>query len=311
MLDLVTIIIPPHNRHNHLTRVLDYLSPYEVAIIIADSTKSPYIDVNNLMSDSINYLHLPNTSFTEKINSVLLLVNTPYTLLLAEDDFCVIDNLIRCISFLELNKDYSSCQGSYTKFWYENTNLKTKHTYKLADNRDINLTNGLDRAMMHFGSYFQLFYALHRTYYMKELFDFSFRTGITNMFAIEFLIAAKAIGEGKHKVLPLYFGSREVIANSVGRSEDNFMKFVKHTDYDVQYRAFLNYLDPLYEGMASEVVGCYVDDQSVIKPIYQRLYQKLKYAVQPKISSLDATYSEQQLKIDSYISKYENLINKT
>lgn len=239
-LDDLSIIIPPHNRHNHLLRILDFVKDMPCQIYICDSSDSVFVHGDKLQKN-IDYAHYPGSSFSNKINLTLNKVTTQYTLLFAEDDFYCLEGIKACIEYLNEHQDYYSCQGNYKIFWYENSKIKIKDTYSISFEKDIKHAMPQERLINFFKEYFQLFYAVHRTSTLKDIFQYFNKNGITNMFAVEFAIATKALLLGKHKVLNINYGLREVIYNSVGRNKDNYFVFVSDNKYSIQYKAFKNY----------------------------------------------------------------------
>lgn len=238
--DELSIIIPPHNRHHHLQRLLDFLIGLPCRIYICDSSDTIYFNAHKVQKN-VDYSHFPGSSFSEKIDLTLNKINTKYTLLYAEDDFYCKNGIKNCIEFLNLNHDYYSCQGNYKKFWIENNKMRMKDTYAISFEKDIHDSIAKDRIINFFSEYFQLFYAVHRTETLKDLFQYFNKNNITNMFAVEFAIALKALQMGKHKVLNINFGLREVIHNSVGRNKDNYLVFTSDKKYEIQYNAFKKY----------------------------------------------------------------------
>src|SRR5215210_5385137 len=95
---LITLIIPTHNRHHYLNRILDYLKSQTFQIIIADSTEQFYS--SNTLSSNYNYLHLPGKTLTQKLSIALHLVQTEYVLMCADDDFLIPQGVIDCVNFL-------------------------------------------------------------------------------------------------------------------------------------------------------------------------------------------------------------------
>ena len=112
----VTLIIPTHERHHYLERILDYyinIKSVDFEILIADSSVKAFREIE---SPNIKYLHMPYIDLVEKLSIVLKFPRTPYTLICADDDFIIPDTIFKCIDFLDQNSDYSSAQGKYLSF---------------------------------------------------------------------------------------------------------------------------------------------------------------------------------------------------
>lgn len=229
-----TIILTPHNRPKHLFRVLKYYQTYDIKIIIVDSSINKY-DLWLPKSDNIIYHHCPSQAYAKKIKFALNLVTTPYVMLHAEDDFYIPDSIRKCLNFLDKNKEYSSCQGMFTSFCIKENRIKHKISYYFSFRRNVNESLPTNRIISLTNTYFQLFYAIHRTNSLIETFKFAEKK-ITNLFAIEILIGFSSLIQGKHKVLDDFYGCREIIPNSAGRSTKNFFFFTKENEYKTEYK---------------------------------------------------------------------------
>ena len=113
--DKVTLIIPTYNRHNYLTRILDYYSNVNLRILVADSSQNEYPFKNTYQ---IDYFHYPNYMPSKKLADIIQKVKTPYVFMCADDDFIIPRAIEKCIKFLDKNSDYSSAQGIYFSFIY-------------------------------------------------------------------------------------------------------------------------------------------------------------------------------------------------
>lgn len=237
----ITIILTPHNRPRYVKRILDYLSDYPFRILIADSSQELYPEVAEL-SDNISYYHYPGQFFAEKMNDVIRKVDTPFVQLIAEDDFYVPESILKCVEFLKQNKDYASCQGAYSVFTFKGSFLFNSHLYKNADGKDLNQDMVIERYEELLANPIQLFYAVHKTKQLQEIFKFSFDNHVTNMIVVEHLMGFAGISEGKHKILPFYYGARESLSDSVGRVHDNLAVFFTNDKYIDQAEIVLNYM---------------------------------------------------------------------
>ena len=313
-----TIIIPPHNRHTHLTRVLEYLEPFRFNIIIADSSGNAY-EGDLSKYDTIHYFHLANSSFPQKIQEALKHVSTKYCMLMAEDDFYIPDTLYSCLTFLRNNPSYSSCQGLYTKFaTSSNAAISTKFLYLNSFGRDLNDETSLKRIDSLLSSYIQLFYSVHTTKTLNDVFSYS-APSITNMFVIEFLIAIFSLINGKHKVLNEFYGSREYIPSSVGNTHVNFHSFSSEKKYSEQYKSILNDLSALIakkDQISSEEaekqllssINYYLNSSTQRITLPNKVKNKLAYYI--KTSTIDKSfYNNNWSKIKKAIRSYPTLID--
>src|SRR3712207_2514372 len=102
---LVTILIPTHNRHHYLKRILEYYQGEQISIIVADSTKDAYKG-NNDLNSNVRYFHLPTHSLPAKLEWAISKVQTPYVVMCSDDDFTVPGAIYKSIEFLEQNEEF-------------------------------------------------------------------------------------------------------------------------------------------------------------------------------------------------------------
>ncbi len=108
MNDLITIIMPTHNRPYALLRALKYYNDAGIRLLVADSSDKAFEGVDQFNAE---YFHLPDMRFYEKLNYLVAKVETKYTLFASDDDFTLINSVRQCVIFLENHDDYSAAQG--------------------------------------------------------------------------------------------------------------------------------------------------------------------------------------------------------
>lgn len=117
-----TVLIPSHERPKKLERLLKYLDEYQSNVLVVDSSFEP-IDVSRY--PNVVYIHDPDLSFKEKISLGTGQIETEFTVLAADDDFPLINNIER---HLRSNVDFSLMIGRVVqfnelsqrkKFWYQ------------------------------------------------------------------------------------------------------------------------------------------------------------------------------------------------
>jgi glycosyltransferase domain-containing protein len=220
MSDKFTLIIPTRNRHNYLQRGIDYYGNTDLNVIIADSSEVKY--PKEINSKNIKYIHFGGDIFSTKLKAVLDTITTPFCGMCADDDFILTESIAQCVRFLEASPDYSSVQGNYVSFSKLGKKIMVVpvlHGYK----RQIDAESSSERINQMFSNYFHVFYAIHRTENLKEIFN-SFDTAIKNLNLLELYIAFISVINGKHKVLPVFYGARELIFASTGQSSDNWIE---------------------------------------------------------------------------------------
>jgi glycosyltransferase domain-containing protein len=214
--DKLTLIIPSRNRHSYLSRIIEYYCAIDsLSILICDSSQEKYKEVSSL-PDHISYNHLPGYLFIEKIDKVASSVNTPYILLCADDDFITPEGIKSMLDFLDQNLDYSSVQGNSISFYYEKNKVFYAPLYEQITGLEIGSNIPRERLAQFFENDIQLFYSVHRSNIFKEI--FSTASGkIKSLNLLESYIGTRSIITGKHKVLPVFYGVREILYDSAGR----------------------------------------------------------------------------------------------
>ena len=110
------IIIPSHKRQAKLPQCARYYSHFECPVFICDST--PGIAAVIPVYDNINYLHVPELGFYDKILHVLQTTDAKYYALSPDDDFLKEETLLECIENMEFESRYSMAIGGQV-FWDE------------------------------------------------------------------------------------------------------------------------------------------------------------------------------------------------
>jgi glycosyltransferase domain-containing protein len=308
----LTIILTPHNRPLHLKRVLEYYRSWNVNIVIMDSSSSKF-DYQNAISQRMSYYFQPNELYSNKLKFGLGKVNTNYVMIQAEDDFYTQSGLRASIHFLNFNPEYASCQGMFSAFTLNPISKKT--VYYQSFNRDINAENINERINDIMGSYFQLFYAVHRKESLKATFDFA-SNRIKNLFVIEILIGFFAIIQGKHKVLNIFYGAREIIPSSAGRNNKNFNYFVSNSKTKKEYQLILEDIALIISKkditsknelllQLKDATKLYLQGTKRKLDLLERINRRLqKFKIDAIIKKESPSYKKDWAIINEYINKY-------
>jgi glycosyltransferase domain-containing protein len=203
MKEIITIIIPTHDRHHVLLRTVDYYSQINVSVVIADSSKKPF---TVKLPNNFTYLHFPYSFMGNKIYKALGEVSTKYSCLCADDDFLSESGLREGLKFLEKNIDYASVQGNYIAFYASNP---PDHYYSLYDN-NTGYENSSVSIKTRLEDCYRVpqIYALHKTTVLKSCFEIT--VDISAITTVEMCIPLISLCFGKHKVLPVFWAARDV-----------------------------------------------------------------------------------------------------
>ena len=234
MLNKITLIIPTHNRHSYLTRILNYYEDVGMNILIADSSKKKY---KNAFKYDVEYIHYPNYSFFKKMTEIVQKINTPFVLMCADDDFIIPSAIEKCIDFLEKFSDFASVQGYYASFINMYNSIYFFNTYPSLRNYVINANTPEKRVKYHMSKYMHLFYSIHRINNLKNTFSL---TPISNLNLIEIALGLISVINGKHKMLPFLYNIRESIPNSASSTIERLNTIVKNPNMKEDYETFVN-----------------------------------------------------------------------
>ncbi len=238
--DKVTLIIPTHNRHNYLARILDYYSNVNLRILVADSSQNEYPFKNKYQ---IDYFHYPNYMPPKKLADIIQKVKTPYVFMCADDDFIIPKAIEKCIKFLDNNSDYSSAQGFYFSFLYGKKKTMFSLMYNSNIKYDLNENSIEERLKRCMKNYMTMFWCVNRTENLKDVFNLP---SVDNPTLYELKICIISIINGKFKTLPIPFSAREVIKRSAGnRNKSLYKKFNDREKIDT-FNKFIDILSYYY-----------------------------------------------------------------
>ena len=244
-----TIIIPTYNRSNYLKRILNYYNEYggeKYKIVVADSSLDENKKLNEKIISSflnLNILHLSDYPTTidglHKIDDALNYVNTKYCVFCADDDFVTPNGINQSMDFLENNQDFAIAHGHYISF-----HLKADKGGKqqfcwtsIYPYKSITFPDAKTRLDFHFSKYYPTFYAVHRTDFLKMIFNETLKFTDDGRFG-ELLPSMLTLIYGKMKRLDVFYAARESIPGSSGQSSENMDDFIKAGTYDEKYAKF-------------------------------------------------------------------------
>ncbi len=115
----ISLIVPTFNRADFLARLLAYYArvQFQGHILIGDASGNEQAGLiqktvreyqNSL---KVYYHHLPGTSIAQTVFVLNGFIQTPFAVLIGDDDFLVVDGLYQCAHFLGNNPDYAAANG--------------------------------------------------------------------------------------------------------------------------------------------------------------------------------------------------------
>lgn len=107
----LTICVPVRDRQVNLVKILDYYKGTDCKKIIFDTSRQAYGDDDLVKEAGFDYVYWGPTSYFEKWQKILSIVDTKYLIDCPDDDIALITSLPLCVEFLNENEDYSACSG--------------------------------------------------------------------------------------------------------------------------------------------------------------------------------------------------------
>ena len=205
---MITVLVPSHNRHQYLSRVIKYYGNYNVQLVIVDSSSSPY-QINN--KDDYLYLHFPNSSFSEKILKALTYINDTFVVLSADDDFFYYSAIQKAVLIMHKNVNISLFTGEYEFFDVSNPDQFYPNPSAFPNN-NILLSYPKENQIAHFMSnYSQILWSVYRKDLLLGAMKAIKLHKYKNDNFIELTVAALAFHNGNIFFHNKYVGVREVI----------------------------------------------------------------------------------------------------
>jgi glycosyltransferase domain-containing protein len=246
--DRFSVVIPTHNRPERLGRVLSYYNEYgrNLNVIIADSSFAEIKKRNkktiSLFSNlDISYLsdYSPEDDimmrFLRKIAEAVDHVTREYCLLCPDDGFITPRGIDQSIDFLEENSDFTVAHGNYIAFYKEGTEQflwKSIYPY-----RSITFPDAKDRLLAHFSDYNPTTLGVHRTDFLKMLYEETTKFTEDLRFC-ELLPSALTLVHGKMKHLNVLYAALEYMPTSLGETTEDLWNFVSTNTYYRKYAKF-------------------------------------------------------------------------
>jgi glycosyltransferase domain-containing protein len=261
MKEAVTILIPTHNRHPYLGRILDYYDKSGLPVIVADSTPTAFFFEGNRQDC---YLHLPGVNLSAKLDLALQKVRTPYVVICADDDFLIIDGVAVCVDFLQRHEDFVAAQGNSINYRLDGARIDFRVMYPELS-LEISMDKAFDRLERMFGDYKSFFYAVYRTAQLKTAFRHLGQT-ISNLYLNEYVTGIIPLAWGKYIELPVFYQVREYSESSDDKRTPNLDRIFFDNAYVNEREAWLDFLATAVYGItAGDRAGDHVGDRSVVR----------------------------------------------
>lgn len=169
-----TIFVATYNRPTMLAQQLHYLSSagYDGPVHVLDSSDVEQAQHNALVASAYPrfvYRHLPSTTpVFSKFAEAFSQAETPYSVLLPDDDFLLVSRLSDIIAALEADQDAAAAHGHY--FEYHRQGKSVRVTSLIQSGAHLNQSAAANRVVALMASYEALTYAVCRTEKAKTAF---------------------------------------------------------------------------------------------------------------------------------------------
>lgn len=194
-----SIIILTKDRPHFLKRTLDFLSDQncEYKVFVADGSENEFKGIN---SQKVSYKNYGGKiSYTDRIIDTIKKINTPYIMVLGDDDFINLSRIPEICSFLDNHPDYSVVDGQEIRVRCSDSGIVENifhHQPSLTDD------DTFERFRKHCSLYWPTFYGVHR----KEVFlkSFELMSKLHNLGYLyqELGASIATILQGKYKSFP-------------------------------------------------------------------------------------------------------------
>lgn len=167
--DLVTLVCVTYNRQSYLLRSWDYWLNLPYRVIYVDGSEFSFSQkLTQSNSKHLNYFHKP-ASLLERISFGVGLVDTPYVLMLCDDEYYLPSSINACIEYLQEMSSYVSCGGRALGFKLINQKVALFNVFPTYKEKDLFYNDPLIRLRKNFSSYeLCQFYCVNRTSAMKQ-----------------------------------------------------------------------------------------------------------------------------------------------
>jgi len=207
----LTIIIPIKYRWKTLRRCLEYYKDFPGKIIVADSTpEKPLIISNNdniVDEYNIEYNWNCNWSYCKKIDMMLDMVDTDYTLITCDDDFTLLPAIPKCLKYLDKHPECVAVGGHGAALYEDSLDYETvEYLVEMIDHDDP-----LERIKHHWNTFSAKNHNIIRTDVQKKIHKFHLKYpeiwGLRYFDKVLGLILAL---RGKIHILPEFFQIRSL-----------------------------------------------------------------------------------------------------
>lgn len=123
----LTVVIPTYGRQRLLSRQAEFWGGTRVTVEILDGSPAPWTSAADL-SPNMRYHHRPE-SIERRLGWAAQRLETPYAVLLSDDEFFLPAALRSCIERLAADPRMAACKGLAVEFDFRGDRVEAKHSY--------------------------------------------------------------------------------------------------------------------------------------------------------------------------------------
>lgn len=324
ILNDITLVIPTHNRHAYLTRILESYKPFDIKIIIADSSEIKY-ESSCLDRLHVQYVHTPNLNPFRKVENILNFVVTKYIVLCADDDFIFPNSIVSAIDFLEKNADYVSTHGSWLAYKYLSGNQSVQYNitdydvFSLGDYQRMSVdSNSIENRLVQCSKPYRYFcFGVMRTSFYKNIGEILKEYEITEFNLYEVCQTILIAISGKVHELDELYHLREDIVNSGASVSKVLSELIKENHPQIQKARkmiqdflILNKVDATKtDSLVDIAFNTYIQHTQNVQE-YHRLRPCVRIIVNKENSEIEKEYLNNFYKKQPYLKVLEEIIKK-
>lgn len=247
----ITFILTIKGREDFTKRAMDYYSsisfPYK--ILIGDGDKNSkiktYLDSSRHL-DKVDYEYFQFDDatpehFFRKMQFLLKKVDTPYVMLMDNDDYVLAGNIPTCINFLNENSDYVACGGRI--FGFRSIKGKILSEGPMYKPRNYAQSSPLDRSIDYLTHGTLVWYSICKTGVLKKALDNFIETKVKDFLLMENFLAIAVLTQGKAKIFNNFFHYvRQTNTSQCGINIPSFFRRVVIASLGEEIQIFLSSL---------------------------------------------------------------------
>lgn len=232
----LTLLIPTFNRPVHCTALLRFFRDCGLshAIVVADSSNPPAAErVRAACAGVADYRQFEPTC-TKKLLSVVHTLETPFVVMVADDDISFPHAIEAALDHLILHPDFAVAQGYTLRFGLHGNDVDIHSVYSFVPS--IDQDDPLDRLFHLIRRYQPFFWAVFRREVLMSSLELAqpFDSALFN----EIMFMNTAVLQGKVAMLPLIYAMRGMETSNTAVTSSHPLFAVVH---DAE-RFFTNYL---------------------------------------------------------------------